>query len=346
MASSLNSFINHCESVEYISNGIDGITFKVTSSVFYSRMSSKTILMKLVCLNNNINSTNHRKDVIFGSVNMTLRETNEDVFRNECIIQDVIYKKSSHNGDALCPRALYYGLMDPLWLEKLIEKTEIKYSYFFEELIDMIKTDELSIGILCMEFLENYVSMFSMVDRKNHNEDKYIHMARQLIIELAVRTGYTQGDFHLKNIMFNEMDDSFYRGIAGRPIFIDFGNATKINNEDMKDIMKFYEDKNYFEIIKIICSQKRPNAMTPYNWGRKKYIFFNYVCIPPSQLTSTKINMLNQSIDSLFQKRELVHKSRQQRRNNNRTKSAKSIKSPKSIKSIRSIRTLKNIHTN
>ncbi len=342
MASSLIRFINQCESVKYISNGIDGITFKVTSSVFYSGTHSKTILMKLVCLNSNINSTNHRKDVLFGSLNMTLRETSDDVFKNECVIQDIVYRKSSHNGDSLCPRVLYYGLMKPLWLEQLIEKSDLKHSYFFMELLGMIRDDELSVGTLCMEFLENYVSMFSMVDRKNHNEDKYMFMARQLIIELAVRTGYTQGDFHLKNIMFNETNDSFYRGIAGRPIFIDFGNATKINNEDMNDIMRLYEEKNYFEIIKIICSQKRPNAMTPYNWGRQNYVFFNYVCIPPSQLTSTKINMLNQSIDSLFQKRDLLHKSRPRRRHNNRTKSAKSFLTPKSSKSVKSIRTLKN----
>jgi hypothetical protein len=126
------------------------------------------------------------------------------------------------------------------------------------------------IGIIAMEFMEGYECMDDVVREPDYAAATFMSAAF-LLIELAHKTGYTQGDFHFNNIFFKVIpEDAEYPYFLTdediipdinlqyirrlKPIIIDFGMATKINAR-LYHISQMYNECNFRLLLGSICAQ-------------------------------------------------------------------------------------------
>jgi hypothetical protein len=109
-----------------------------------------------------------------------------------------------------------------------------------------------SIGIIGMEYLMDYKRLDSLI--RYPNIQSYIHMAAFIILRLAMETGYTQGDFHSGNIMIDPNETTYFKGIKGKPILLDYGDAIKIPLTKLTTIKQHYKNKQYTDALKVICT--------------------------------------------------------------------------------------------
>ena len=171
----------------------------------------------------------------------------------------------------------------------------------------------IGLGIIGMEFVDHRYKTFDKLyyDIWNHGSYKeevktYENMARLKLIELALKTGYSQCDFHATNIMIAPTLPGYYQGYNGRVMLIDFGYAKKIPLDKLAEIKDSYANGDYMNCIKIIFGLGRID-------GDPKNIFVDYLYlfgwIPHlySNLGQRKIentpemlNTLNEEIGSLI----------------------------------------------
>ena len=80
--------------------------------------------------------------------------------------------------------------------------------------------------------------MFSFFNKCKTSEDLYIYewceqMAKLQILNLALKTGYSQNDFHRANLLIDPNYEGMYKGLRGKVLIIDFGLASGSNPGDV-----------------------------------------------------------------------------------------------------------------
>lgn len=147
------------------------------------------------------------------------------------------------------------------------------------------KNNKRKAYVLCMDFLEGYVPMTNLPVPVTNlpDPDLYINeftiQTIQIIIELLIKTKYVHGDFHKENIMFTMNDTTnFYKGIEVyfgmniRPMLIDFEHSYQLDDRTYEQIKNLYDNKNYTDIIKFICNDKKSLRI-----NTERYIY-DYLC--------------------------------------------------------------------
>jgi len=163
-----------------------------------------------------------------------------------------------------------------------LTKDDINKLHILEYMARILLIDESSkfnigLGIIAMEFVDNgyktFGNLYNDVLVNGSYKDQvftYENMARLKLIDLALKTGYSQCDFHWSNIMINPTLPGYYEGYEGRVMLIDFGYAKKIPPEKLAEIKDSYENQDYMNCIKIIFGLGRID-------GDPKNIFEDYI---------------------------------------------------------------------
>jgi hypothetical protein len=149
----------------------------------------------------------------------------------------------------------------PLWEAMESDGTQLP-----SELYGFKATDQY-IGIIGMEFAEGFNTVLNNMRQPSswlynnfYAEFRGFSQLVHLLIDVAVQTGYTQGDFHMNNIFFNESNEYYGTG-PGTWMIIDFGEASKIPPETMIRIRDLYKNGKYMDIIKLLHAIVRPNGI-------------------------------------------------------------------------------------
>jgi len=199
-----------------------------------------------------------------------------------------------------------------------LTKDDINKLHILEYMARILLIDESSkfnigLGIIAMEFVDNgyktFGNLYNDILVNGFYKDQlenYENMARLKLIDLALKTGYSQCDFHWSNIMINPTLPGYYEGYEGRVMLIDFGYAKKIPPEKLTEIKDSYKNKDYMNCIKIIFDLGRID-------GDPKNIFEDYIhlfgwiphlysSLGKQQIENTPkmLNNLNEEIGSLI----------------------------------------------
>jgi hypothetical protein len=87
-------------------------------------------------------------------------------------------------------------------------------------------------------------------------------MAKLQILKLALKTGYSQNDFHRANLLVDPNYRGMYKGLPGKVLIIDFGLSSKITPENLVEIKKLAHDKKYQEALRIFKSFVRSDGLS------------------------------------------------------------------------------------
>ena len=239
--------------------------------------------------------------VPFGTVRPTLAVKNlerEETFKREINIQTDIFLKTISYLNPLCPAPIYASIKkDKENAIKFMSKLKIpdahtrdsefkSYSNATNRLLTAIikKIDDGSIpylGILAMEIADGYETFYDFYSRGSMRDNirTYENMIRLKNLELALKTGYSQGDFHTGNMLVNPSVTGYYSGISGNAMIIDFGYANKIPSEKLKEIKQLVSEKKFAEALKIfntlVRSDDRPLGENPEVYGWLSYNYDN-----------------------------------------------------------------------
>lgn len=310
--STFNHFIQN-STFEYFGSGSNGLIFKATlnngSLSNYKSLDATTfgnqittLIIKVCYINDHY--TNDKPSLIEPIIY-------ED-FKNEVNIQTDIFLKTMNYLQPLCPAIVYTSVLESNTdlVLKMIHQSisglglDDESNKIIKKLVLMqreIQNGKIQkIGIIGMELADGYNTINNeiftnnvYVDPSTGNKTNVHNMVRYLLIELAIQTGYTHGDYHKGNILVNINKNTYFKGIQGEPILIDFGYALKIPEHTMASIKQLYKNKNYLGILQLICMTPRANGLmlnqTKFN------DLFGYICNRPND--ATEINM---QIDDLI----------------------------------------------
>jgi len=156
---------------------------------------------------------------------------------------------------------------------------------------------EINVGIIAMEYVEGYYTLHDVLnDEKIPRHYKNIAYLYSLfiVIQLALLTGQTHGDFHPKNLLvnfgeeyfdFNKTDYTLSNGFlsplirkfSGAPMMLDWGYANTIPDLTMSTIRLSVLQGNYISALKLICDAERSdrNKLNRPDW---QYTYFGWIC--------------------------------------------------------------------
>jgi len=104
-------------------------------------------------------------------------------------------------------------------------------------------------------------------------------MIRLKNLELALKTGYSQGDFHAGNMLVNPSVSGYYAEIPGNALIIDFGYANKIPAEKLQEIKQLVSENKFAEALKIFNTLVRSDNLSlseyPNFYGWLSYNYDN-----------------------------------------------------------------------
>jgi hypothetical protein len=272
--------------IYYLSSGTFGMIFKATlnkdvqskyekfePSEGYSEL--RVMLIKITFLHENdknhnylnINIRNEQKEFETSSI---------DSFRNETNIHVDIHKKSFKYGMPLCPSIVFSSILSDVSLlpisqfcnglrltESLndnggISENTIQIKTQIKDLEE--KKQITQIGIIVMEFADNYSTLYNLTNISNNRLNYYqkqecIVMALYTLIQLF-RFGYTHGDHHSGNILINIDYNGYFYGIQGRPLIIDFGRTRLLsdilNDKDDNLLKELSNNGNFTELLEYL----------------------------------------------------------------------------------------------
>lgn len=273
------------------------------------------LIIKIVFLSTNFDEDN---DIFCVKINDKLTELaiNEvNMFINEVNNQTNIYFKTCKDYQPICPGIVYANYFKSKEnIEKIfnlfikstknvsnyqIYKTKITLNNLLNIFINNIAFD--SIGLIAMEYAENYKIISDFLPN-NINLKSYKNMAKYLILKLCLETGYSHGDFHLGNIMINNIIDSYVEHILGNVLLIDFGYSVKINPEILDKIKDCVDKKNYSNALLIIYNIPRLDGLdlTESNYDS----YFKWLC---DDVDDNELNTLFESYE--YSKNVILSKS-------------------------------------
>jgi hypothetical protein len=235
----------------------------------------KCILIKLVALGPN---PEEEWEYLQGAVK---RIDLEETFQKEVNIQTDIFFKTMNYLEPLCPAPVYSivykNKMDAVDFLNLLEK-QASMSYpktirSIQIIRRRLRTDEIPwLGVLGMEIAENYMPMYNLYNKlRKQKENLYYYewceqMAKLQILQLALKTGYSQNDFHRGNLLVNPDYEGMYKGLNGKVLIIDFGLASKLNVTNINSIKELYSQGNFQEALKIFKSLNRSDGLIINNY--------------------------------------------------------------------------------
>lgn len=247
-----------------------------------------SILIKLVSLNPDkkydVDEEEEEEDVWWYLEGKSKRTDSTDNFIKEVNVQTDIFFKTMEYLQPLCPAPVFSEIMTnelemTVFLYTLKERATDPYTEkVFDRMLENI--DELqtitSLGVLGMEIADDFDTMFNYYNDLTKNEvDHYEwceQMAKLQILNLALKTGYSQNDFHMNNLLVNPNYKGFYKGLDGKVLIIDFGFASKINKDNLNHIRENYKQGKYSEALKTFETLKRSDGLvikeypTYYGW--------------------------------------------------------------------------------
>jgi hypothetical protein len=268
MAFLTNSFVS------FFMDGSNGVTFVATltkgiaspyistDSDTYGNSVSK-ILVKLVFLHpDRVDQTVLSKRD--GKPDKELRVTKEDIFVQEVNTQLCVYEKTKDF--PICPAIVLASIIRNDKVNQFLDIVASRGETSSDaKMINEIKAQFThnfsSLGVICMEFADGYgtLSSFRTIPEKTFLLYKAFSM--YLLLELATKTSLTHGDFHFGNVMFNpsEMFLKEKNGglINGKPLLIDFGYSTPIDDARLDEIKQHIANNNYLLALQVMCRQNR-----------------------------------------------------------------------------------------
>lgn len=251
-----------------------------------------TIIIKISYIEENV-------DVVFDTETI-----NEKDFEDEINIQTDISMKTMEYLQPICPSVVYSNITnDPIYIENIFAELNSITS------LRNIINGGLKYGIIGMEFADGYKTLNNLVPAihdianlfigSTPREIDYICMAYYIIIELAIKTGYTHSDFHAGNILIHPTDTNYFSITQGSVVIIDFGWAEKLSHRNKMEIKELYKSRQYVEIFNVLCNIPRKDD---YDLKDPTFSGFDYVCKIP--VPSPYIDIINRRIDELINEKE------------------------------------------
>jgi len=309
----INSFIEN-STIEYVSKGSNGATFvatlkpgftspyKSTDAETYG-MDVEQLLLKLIFFKDS--HIKRPKKVIFRFDYNNQFETvalllaDPSTFQREIDIQNEIYANTMDYLEPICPAIVFSNMYKPNnsgdfgVIAKLLQSTvEFSNTYYLLRSMTLSFNTFDSVGIIGMEFAKGYdtlhywrekakheykktfTSVFSRVKPYHKQIQIYNNVGLYLILELALKTGYSHADFHGSNIMMRESNSSSYpyflHGPNMKPLFIDFGLSVRIPDKKYDKIKQLCEDSKYTAALKVLCTipRKDKEHIDTTDWER------------------------------------------------------------------------------
>ena len=307
----INFFIENCSKINWLretANSASGVIFEcilkegvvspyemIRSTDFKSPV--KKILIKFVGIRSEVPSEydDDTWSVPFKTVSPPLGIKNlekEETFKREINIQTDIFLKTISYLNPLCPAPIYASIKkDKANAIEFMSKLKIPDEYglfsnatnrLITVIIEKITSGSIPyLGILGMEIADGYETFFDLYSRGSMRDNirTYENMIRLKNLELALKTGYSQGDFHTGNMLVNPSVPGYYSGIPGNAMIIDFGYANKIPSEKLLEIKQLVSENKFAEALKIFNtlnrSDNRPLGENPEVYGWLSYNFDN-----------------------------------------------------------------------
>ena len=263
-------FIQNSKSA-YLSKGANGIvivcmlnngvvspyhTFRAREVGLETQVPIKRILIKLLCIDDEPGMVVLKKDSV-------LKIQTEKDFTRETNIQTEIFLKTLDYLDPVVPAPVYANVLDKVEGLKLLESIDVHerdVSDMIQLFIKAFKRPTFNhVGIISMEYADGYKPLYTMGGDPEFRNFEY--MARVKILELALKTGYTQADFHGGNIMVNKNAIGHFSGVKGNVLIIDFGYSVKIHQDEMTKIKKNFNSGNYYNALKNILEIPRSDDL-------------------------------------------------------------------------------------
>jgi hypothetical protein len=252
----------------------------------------KTILIKLVALNMMTTSIEVYAKADNVTVGPDIRSLTKSSIVSELNMQTDIALKTLNYLEPLCPIPVWYeDKINPINLETMIANSENDDT---RDVLNAIKESiqnkkVISFSVIAMEFADNYKKL-----RDVYNLE-YFYMTAYLILKLALDAGYAHGDYHKENIMINETKTNYFMGKTGAPLLIDFGLASKIQPDILKNIKMFINNKQYTNALELIGTIPRSDGEKLDQPSWKSYYGYLLTGFAPDA---------NERIDELFMLRE------------------------------------------
>jgi hypothetical protein len=313
----INSFIEN-STIEYVSKGSNGVTFvatlkpgftspyKSTDAETYG-MDVEQLLLKLIFFKGSNTSRSKRVRFSFDYNNqfetVELLLADPSTFQEEIDIQNEVYANTMDYLEPICPAIVFskmYKYNSNGVIAKLLQSTvEFSNTYYLLRSMNLSFNTFDSVGIIGMEFAKGYDTLHHWREKAKHENKKtftsifsrvkpyhkqiqiYNNVGLYLILELALKTGYSHADFHGSNIMMRESTSSSYPyfldGPSMKPLFIDFGLSVRIPDKKYDNIKQLCKDGKYTAALKVLCTIPRKDKHridTPvwerhYGWACK-----------------------------------------------------------------------------
>jgi hypothetical protein len=336
----INFFIENCSKINWLretANSASGVIFEcilkervaspyemIRSTDFKSPV--KKILIKFVGIRPEVRGE-YDDDVWtvpFKTVSPALGIKNlekEETFTKEINVQTDIFLKTISYLNPLCPAPIYASIKkDKANAIEFMSKLKIPDEYglfsnatnrLITVIIEKIKDGVIPyLGVLGMEIADGYETFYDFYSRGSMRDDirSYENMIRLKNLELALKTGYSQGDFHTGNMLVNPSIEGYYAGIPGNALIIDFGYANKIPSEKLQEIKQLVSENKFVEALKIfntlVRSDNRPLGENPEVYGWLSYNYDNKEDKPIELVNPEEIEAENVKLLALKQAEE------------------------------------------
>jgi hypothetical protein len=264
-----------------LKDGINSLYKNINLNNFNNNV--KQLIIKLVFIHNN---NDENIESVYINDDYEFEKCSKKEFMNEINIQTNIFFKTFEYLQPLCPAIVYstiYKENENDFFKKILLNIDIHGKIIIRKIILQFGKQIKNIGLIAMEYANSYDPIYK------HVSEKFDNMAKYLLIELALKTGYTHSDFHVSNILIDVNNHNYFKGLIGAPLLIDFGWTRKIPSIILNNIKKYYNEKNYNKIIQLLCNLRRANGKNLRN-----YNVFDWVC---------NANCDNKKIDDLVNRR-------------------------------------------
>ena len=222
-----------------------------------------TLIVKICCVRPT-DEINNDEEQIKGNKLLSVSATE---FINETNIQTDIYLKTINYLQPICPGIAYANIV-PIKLNPLkccSSSPDLK-KILNPMMRFIVNNPNYKIGIIAMEMAENLTSNNVLT-----NND-FSNIGRYALLNLALTTGYTHGDFHRGNILICD-STSYFNGVTYRPIVIDFGRSTKLPPDKFNQLKTFVSNHDYISALKILCHSNEFVQNIAYS-----EFFYGWVC--------------------------------------------------------------------
>lgn len=187
--------------------------------------------------------------------------------------------------ESICPFPIYSKINNKydslLFLNTLLSKAnpsnKLDVKTIINSFISKINEGIIDgIGVIAMEIAEGFMDLYEY--HLDPNFELYKNIARYQLLQLAINTGYTTADFHMKNIMLNpsysKLDiaiPSYFKDQRAFSTLIDFGWSRPIGNEKLAIIKQQFVNKDFKSALTSLLSVRRLDGLIleynqDYSW--------------------------------------------------------------------------------